>query len=317
MITYTPILQPLSFSAGYEAQVLRLDRIHAQISGNKWFKLKHNITQAQALGHHTIITFGGAFSNHIAATAAACRLAGLNAIGIIRGDESQQLNPTLLDAKEQGMQIYFVSRQAYFEKDSETFRHKLEQRFGPHYLIPEGGNNKEGLQGCMEILQPTWEHDYIFCACGTGTMFGGMLASAIPSQKVVGISVLKGANALVQETTALLQSVDPSRTWSIAGNEELEKSTIAQSCLVNTYSFNGYAKFNQTLLDFKNEFERENTIPLDHVYTTKLFYAVFDLIAKQKLTPGAKLLIVHSGGLQGNLGFEERYPAAKGIFSMS
>lgn len=318
MLHYSPIIQSLQLNLNYQVDVLRLDLLHQEISGNKWFKLKHNLLKAVVENHNLIITFGGAFSNHIAATAAACKLFNIKCVGIIRGEE--QNNPTLEQAKQNGMQLHFVSREFYSQKNEIAFKNYLTEKFGAHYLIPEGGNNVEGVLGCMEIAatnftndtnyvgENSWQtYDYIFCACGTGTTFAGILASAKPNQTVIGISVLKGEHKLPQETENLLQEIFPERNLKVFGNEAVEKNNIENHCIINQYAFSGYAKFDKALIDFKNEFEREQKIPLDYVYTNKLFFAAFDLMKQNKLKANSKILIVHSGGLQGNKGFEERY----------
>ncbi|MBL7918781.1 MAG: pyridoxal-phosphate dependent enzyme [Bacteroidia bacterium] len=306
MIQYTPVVDKINYS-GINMDVLRLDLIDPEVSGNKWFKLKKNFKKARQDEQKTVITFGGAYSNHIAATAALAKIAGLNSIGVIRGEQTEILNPTLQLAKEKGMQLYFVSREVYSTKDSIEFKKHLSNKFGPHYLIPEGGNNQAGILGCAEILKPEWNYDHIVCACGTGATFTGLLASAKPSQKIIGISVLKGENVLVNDVKEQLQKFFPEKIVSLCGNEEFQKEKIENSFITNNYCFSGYAKKDETLLAFKYRFEKDFNIPLDHIYTTKLFYAVFDLIQKEKLNASAKILVIHSGGLQGNKGFEERY----------
>ena len=311
MLTYRPFIKPLAVKEDYQVDVLRLDQLHPEVGGNKWFKLKYNLECAKSQGHTTILTFGGAFSNHIAATAAACQLAVMSCVGIIRGEETNRTNPTLLKAEAAGMRLHFVSRTQYNQKETPEFKQYLLQQFGPHYLIPEGGNNGEGLKGCMEIVPPNSDYDYILCACGTATTFAGILASAKSNQKVIGISVLKGENTLPAKAQKLVRAAFPSKLVKIDGNEELEKEKILQSCITNAYCFNGYARFHQDLLCFKTAFEEKSSIPLDHVYTAKLFYAAMDLIAKRKFKIGSKMLIIHSGGLQGNRGFEEAHPGSQ------
>lgn len=314
MITYDPIIQKLNSGLFTEhnlsVDVLRLDLIHPEISGNKWFKLKRNLQKAKAENFKTIITFGGAFSNHIAATAAACKLEGFYSVGIIRGEETENLNPTLLKAKENGMLLRFVDRETYSKKTEEPFKNELTKIFGEHYLIPEGGNNEEGILGCTEILKPEWDHDIIFCACGTAATYAGIIAGSRSDQIVVGISVLKGENTLVKDALEQLHFVFPSKNFSLSGNEALNKNIISESCITNNYCFNGYAKLDKQLIAFKNQFEKEFTIPLDFIYTNKLFYAVFDFIKQNKIKPNSKILIIHCGGLQGNKGFEDRYQLA-------
>lgn len=285
--------------------MLRLDLIDPAISGNKWFKLKYNIEKARTDGFGKIVTFGGAYSNHIAATAAACKKYNLRSVGIIRGEEVS--NFTLEKAKEDGMKLHFVNRELYSQKEEEHFKRSLTDTFGPHYLVPEGGNNKEGVSGCMEILPEESDHDYIVCACGTGATYAGILASLKSHQKAIGVSVLKGRNRLPAETEKLLQHIFPGKNTHVYGNEETDKAYLENNCITNGYCFNGYAGLDRSLVNFKNEFEKTFNIPLDHIYTNKLVYASLDMLEKAKFKPGSKILIIHSGGLQGNKGFEERY----------
>ena len=258
--------------------MLRLDLIHPQISGNKWFKLKYNLEEAKKQGCDTILTFGGAFSNHIHATAVACNQFGFKSIGIIRGEKESETNSTLSEAKKFGMELQFVSREEYKRKSDNDFISELKTKFDNFYLIPEGGDNLLGEKGCEEILPSENDFDSIFCACGTRTTFKGISKSLNANQKLYGISVLKGDG-------------------SINSNPNI----------INDYHFGGYAKHTEELLNFKNRFEKENNIPLDYVYTAKLFFAVQDLISKNKIAINSKILIIHSGGLQGNAGYEARY----------
>lgn len=307
MLAYDPVIQALSINSDQHLDVLRLDLVDAEISGNKWFKLKKNLEAARLQNQSSVLTFGGAFSNHIAATASTCTSMGIKSIGVIRGEKTEKLNDTLVKAQQDGMQLHFVDRTTYATKDSGVFKQQLTDLFGDFYLIPEGGNNAEGVVGCMEILKPEWDYDYIFCACGTGTTYAGMLASVTQLTNVVGVSVLKGENNLVNDVRELLNKVLPEKTFLIEGNDALKENTINSNLITNNYSFNGYAKFDQKLFEFKHQFEKKHIIPLDYIYTNKLFYAVYDLIQKKKIPVNSKILIVHSGGLQGNKGFEERY----------
>ncbi len=283
MLKYNSIIQRINsklFSEkGIEVSVLRLDLIHPQISGNKWFKLKYNLEEAKKRGVDTILTFGGAFSNHIHATAVACNQFGFKSIGVIRGEKESESNSTLSEAKKYGMELHFVSREDYKLKNEEDFISELKNKFGNFYLIPEGGDNLLGEKGCEEILPKENDFDVIFCACGTGTTFNGISKSLKPNQKLYGISVLKG--------------------------EPFGK--LANSEILTEYHFGGYAKHTEQLLNFKSKFERESNIPLDYVYTAKLFFAIQDLISKNRISNNSKVLIIHSGGLQGNVGYEERY----------
>ncbi|MEI8137605.1 MAG: pyridoxal-phosphate dependent enzyme, partial [Bacteroidota bacterium] len=269
MITYNPIIKKINSDLFTEqnlsVDVLRLDLIHSEISGNKWFKLKLNLEKAKAQNFKTIVTFGGAYSNHIAATASACKIEGVKSIGVIRGERPTTLNSTLVKATEDGMLLYFVDRETYAKKTQENFQQDLLKLFGEHYLIPEGGNNAEGIFGSAEIIKPEWNYDYIFCACGTGATFSGILASLKPNQILIGISVLKGENTLVNEAIKQLQFVFPDRKFSIKGNEAIIEKEISESCITNSYCFNGYAKLNLSLVEFKTNFEKEFNIPLDYI----------------------------------------------------
>lgn len=279
MLYHSPIITPLSHESS-QLSMLRLDLIDPEISGNKWFKLKYNLQKARGLGKSTILTFGGAFSNHIAATAAACHRQGFQSIGIIRGEASSQSNDTLSRAKQLGMQLLFVSREEYKQKDEGGYLQTLSQRFPDAYIIPEGGDNALGQKGCEEILsKETQTFEHIFCAYGTGTTFKGLAKTLEPHQSLYGINVLKYE----------------------AGSD------LPQSTIINDYHFGGYARHTQELLDFKTWFEATFRIGLDYVYTAKACYAVFDLIRQGKISREANILVIHSGGLQGNAGYEARY----------
>ena len=279
MIHCNPIITSIEHN-GYKLGVLRLDELHSEISGNKWFKLKHNLEQAKAENKKMILTFGGAYSNHIAATAAACKLTGFKSIGMIRGEESSALNSTLALAKENGMQLVFVSRELYKHKSERPYLQALQAEYPNAYIIPEGGDNALGQKGCEEILSnSTMEYESIFCAHGTGTTFKGIAKSLLPHQKLTAINVLKYE----------------------------AKSDFLNAKINNEYHFGGYAKHTNVLLEFKTWFEKTYYIPLDYVYTAKLMYAVFDQIKQQRIAKDNRILIVHSGGLQGNSGYKERY----------
>jgi 1-aminocyclopropane-1-carboxylate deaminase/D-cysteine desulfhydrase-like pyridoxal-dependent ACC family enzyme len=279
MIDYKPVIHTINYR-DCEMGVLRLDLVDHGISGNKWFKLKYNLQSAIAQGRDTIITFGGAYSNHIAATASACRAFGLKSIGIIRGEQAAAMNSTLQKASENGMEIEFVSRDIYKTKREEHFLNGLTRRYPNAYIIPEGGDNALGITGCKEILTgETAGYSAICCAIGTGTMFTGLSRSLLPHQRVIGFPVLKGAIKL----------------------------RSLQAEIFPDYHFGGYAKHTSELLAFKRGFENAYRIPLDYVYTAKLFYGVVDLIHRDVLHHKSKILVIHSGGLQGNEGYEARY----------
>ncbi|HET6996349.1 MAG TPA: pyridoxal-phosphate dependent enzyme [Chitinophagaceae bacterium] len=258
--------------------VLRLDKIHPVISGNKWFKLKYYLAEAAREHKKKIVTFGGAWSNHIVATAAACAGEGFSSAGIIRGEEPARPSASLQKAKEYGMELYFTSRTDYSEKIIPSIL-DLEQC----YFINEGGYGKKGAEGAASILdycQPGFTH--CCCAVGTGTMMAGLINGVSPFQKVIGISVLKNNREAEKQVQLLL-------------NEEIKDWQIAHD-----YHFGGYAKYSEELIHFMNEFFTKTNIPSDFVYTGKLFFAVSDMIQRGFIPPESNLLLIHSGGLQGN-----------------
>jgi 1-aminocyclopropane-1-carboxylate deaminase len=263
-----------------------LDRLHPVVSGNKGFKLKGHLQEALRSSASPIITFGGAWSNHLVATAYAAQEAGLIAIGIVRGERPSALSPTLSSALRYGMQLEFISRQDYAEKTSPHFLHQLSLRYPGAYIIPEGGAGPLGIRGSEEILREvdSSNHTHILCAIGTGTMFLGLVRASLPGQTVIGVPVLKGVDPL---STAMPGTITP---------EQSERA-----CLLHGYHFGGYARHPKELLNFMNEFYRETAIPSDIVYTGKLFYALRDTIRNDHFPESARLLVIHSGGLQGNL----------------
>lgn len=262
-----------------QVSVLRLDKIHPVISGNKWFKLRYYLNEARHQNKKAIVTFGGAWSNHIVATAAACRENNFSSFGMIRGEAPERLSTTLIQAKELGMQLIYINREDYrAKKIPEQLTHK------EYYFINEGGYGVKGAEGAATILDHCEKEQYthICCAAGTGTMMAGLVKAALPEQKVIGFSVLKNNFELDTKVSSLLPGED--------------KNFL----LIHDYHFGGYAKYNQELIDFMNIFFNQTTIPSDFVYTAKMFYAVDDLI-KNNFFPGeSHLLLIHSGGLQGN-----------------
>ncbi len=299
---YNPRVESIHY-LNHGIDVLRLDLIHPHHGGNKYFKLKYNLQKAKSLGLNTILTFGGAHSNHVYSTAAAGKEFGFSSIGIIRGEEGVvEQSPTLQFALKCGMKLHFISREKYRDKTEENILDELKPLYGNFYLIPEGGSNYEGVKGCTEILSDDLKkYDHVFCACGTAATFSGIKISSGPTQKIIGVSVLKGENKLIDEANKWFE-VFNSEKINLFDDKNLNHSTI-----LNDYHFGGYAKYAKELVDFKIDFEKKYSIALDHIYTSKLFFAVFDLIKKGKLNQAAKVLIVHSGGSQGNMGFENRF----------
>jgi 1-aminocyclopropane-1-carboxylate deaminase len=303
VFTYYPVIQSLPGFAGGNVSVLRLDLLDEEVSGNKWFKLKVNLEAAKAAGCNSIVTKGGPFSNHIAATAAACRSAGYSCTGFIRSVSGPVLNETLIAAQNNGMHLVFLKPSEY---TSDDFIEDLIARNNYGYFIPEGGANMNGVKGCSGIIDPTWEYDHIFCACGTGTTFAGILSSLRSNTILTGVSVLKGENILPEKVMRLIAEIF-TRKVNVYGDDILNRDELNEHSIISKYAFSGYARYNEELVAFKKEFEKDYNIPLDHIYTAKLFYAVNDLRKKGKTAETSSILIVHSGGLQGNKGFEQRY----------
>lgn len=280
------IADPLITSSGVELYVKRDDLIHPFVSGNKLYKLIYNAQEAQKQGHDTILTFGGAWSNHLVATAAYCKEKGLKCIGIVRGDElspsllsvAKGLNPALQFCTDQGMQLHFVSRQEYKEKATFEFISRLSNLFDRFFLVPEGGANALGVKGAAHILDGISGYDYVCCACGTGTTLAGIINTPLqPGVKAIGFSVLKGPDTL---STEVENYVGHRINWNIN----------------NQYHCGGYAKTTPALLDFKQRFEEVNGIPLDKVYTAKLFFGLYDMIDQGHFPSGSRILAIHTGG---------------------
>ncbi len=273
-----------------ELYVYRLDLNHPQISGNKPHKLKYNLEAAKAQNKKTLLTFGGAFSNHIAATAAAGKEQGFRTIGIIRGEALEGGNPTLNFAEECGMELHFVSRTLYSDKEALT--KFVDEKFSEAncFIIPEGGSNEEGITGCSEIIKEIpLDFDIVCCPCGTGTTLAGIILSLKPHQSAIGFQVLKGEGYIKQEVKKWLERhPTASKKWEV--NEG--------------YHFGGYAKLKPELLNFMLGFEKENAIPLDYIYTGKMMFGLLELIRQEKFKKGSRIIALHTGGLQGNRGFE-------------
>jgi len=270
--------------------IKRDDLIHPQIQGNKWRKLKYNLLAAKTQKLNTLLTFGGAFSNHIHATAAAGHLLGFKTIGIIRGEETLPLNPTLQDATNWGMKINYVTRAQYREKNSTKFITHLKKQHGDFYLIPEGGSNLNALTGCEEIIKELDEnYDYVCCACGTGATLTGIIRELNNKSTTLGFSILKADDYIEKEVNNFLSS---------SHSTQLNKWAINSD-----YHFGGYAKSSPKLLTFIDEFYKKHNIQLEPVYTGKVFYGLYDLIKQDYFEPDSRILAIHTGGLQGLRGF--------------
>jgi len=274
--------QSINLLYSVHLDIKRLDLIHPQISGNKFFKLKYNILEAQKQGLTRILTFGGAYSNHIAATAYAAHLYGLKSVGIIRGEElaTQPLNPTLANAQKLGMQLHFVSRNEYRLRNDRNYLQQLHNQFSETFIIPEGGTNDLAVQGCQEILSQSdlQNYDVICCAVGTGGTISGLIERSSLHQHVLGFSALKG-DFLKQD----IMQWTKKQNWS----------------LTDAYCCGGYAKTSPELLAFIQNFEEQHAVPLEPIYTGKMMFGLFDLIKNNYFPEGTRILAIHSGGLQG------------------
>jgi 1-aminocyclopropane-1-carboxylate deaminase len=294
------ITSEIARHAGVDLYVLRLDLMHPWVNGNKWFKLKYNLLEAKEKDFTTLLTFGGAYSNHIYATAAAGNLLGFRTIGLIRGEERLPLNPTLSFAVQQGMQLVYLNREMYRQRNTPALEEYLQQRFGEVFIIPEGGSNLNGVRGCTEIVSNAIAFDHICVACGTATTLAGIALSLDKGQRAIAFPVLKNGAFLAQEIESLL-------TNYLTSDLPAPYSSPASWELVCDYHFGGYAKVNDELLFFSQQFTQEHGVPLDYVYTAKMFYGVTDLLKQGFFSKGNSVLLVHTGGLQGNIGIEERY----------
>ena len=273
---------PVLKSKNVQLFIKREDRIHPEISGNKFRKLKYNLIKAKAEGYTQILTFGGAYSNHIAAVAAAGRYCGFKTIGVIRGEELEgniQGNTTLTKAQEDGMTFKFVSRSTYREKHYPEFIKSLNDEFELFYMIPEGGTNDLAVKGCKEILSNV-NNDFnvICCSVGTGGTISGLINCSKLRQQVLGFPALKGS---------FLQ-------------DDIRKFVSKQNWkLITDYHFGGYAKFTEELIFFINDFNSKTGILLDPIYTGKMMFGVLDMIKKDAFKQGSRILTIHTGGLQG------------------
>ena len=277
--------------------VKRDDQIHPEVSGNKWRKLIPNLEEAARQGHHRIVTFGGAFSNHIAATAAAGKMFGFETVGLIRGERKLPLNPTLAKAVENGMLLFYLSREMFRQMHEPVFQTKIQAEYGPCYLLPMGGTNTLGISGCENAVQEIAQQlpklpDYLCACCGTGGTFSGLVAGMQGRGKLLGFPALKG-NFLQYDIQYLLHSY--------------RNGHCSNWQLMQDYHFGGYAKYNDPLLAFIGQFKEQYGLLLDPIYTGKMFYGIVDLIQKGFFAEGSTILAVHSGGLQGILGFNERF----------
>lgn len=276
------ILLPILRDHGIRLYLRREDMIHPLLSGNKFRKLKYNVEEALKLKCKILLTYGGAYSNHIPATAYAASQHGLDSIGIIRGEEledSWKENPTLATAAEMGMDFNFVSREEYRRRDDSGYQEEVLQQYRHAYFIPEGGTNTLGVKGCEEIVLPgDSNYDVLCCSVGTGGTLAGISRAAYSHQKVIGFPALRGDFL----------------------DKEIRKYTDKENWSVSTsYHFGGYARVSVELIEFINNFKAETGIPLDPVYTGKMMFGLLDMVTRGEFEKGSKILAIHTGGLQG------------------
>ena len=280
----------LFIQKGISIAVLRLDQIHPIISGNKLFKLQYLLQEAIQTPDQKVITFGGAYSNHLVATAYACRQNNLSCIGIVRGERPAQLSHTLQDCIQFGMELHFISRQEYNKKDQPGFMSELKKHWGAAVIIPEGGYHPLGAKGAAAIMNYIADSTtHIACATGTATTLAGLVAAAKAHQRVLAFPALKGCTDTL-ERLAFLNATPPKPQ---------------QLHIEPAYHFGGYAKHTPTLFAFMNQLYNQYQLPTDFVYTAKMMYGVLDLIKNDFFKPGSNIVCVHTGGLQGNLSLQK------------
>lgn len=281
------IRYPLAHGLTVSIRILREDLNQPLLQGNKFWKLKYNLAEVKKTNIKRLLTFGGAYSNHIHATALAGKLEGIETIGVIRGEQPNQYSPTLLFAQEQGMRLHFISRENYRHKTDTDFLEKLENEFGPYHLVPEGGSNELGLKGCMDWGKRIAHQADIYClAAGTGCTAAGIAKSLLfeqPKAEIWAFSALKNGGFLKEEA------------------EKIAQMALPNLSIQTDYHFGGYAKYSPALLQFITEIENSYQIPLEQVYTGKAFYGMIDLLKKNVTNSNKDICFIHTGGLQGKI----------------
>ena len=268
--------------------MLRLDKLHPVVSGNKLFKLKYHLQEAIHQGKKSIVTMGGPYSNHLVAAAYATQQAGMHAIGLVRGDEPKEFSQTLIDCTQYGMKLIFCERDEFDSINATT----INKQFPDAYFMAQGGYGLIGAKGAAEILsfQRARQFDFIIAACGTGTMGAGLVNASNADQKIILISVLKNNISIKTEIENMIE----------------ESSKTKNNFFIHfDFHFGGYAKKNRSLFESMNEFYTENNIETDFVYTGKMVYAVNEMIKENFFPRGSNILMIHSGGLQGNRSLQD------------
>jgi 1-aminocyclopropane-1-carboxylate deaminase len=307
-MSISPLLQlldePLTAAHGVRLLLWRDDLAHPDLTGNKARKLKYNLAAARQQGHRTLLTFGGAYSNHIAAVAAAGRLFGFQTIGLIRGDvpvPGTTRNPTLARAAADGMALHYLDRSTYRRRAEPEFIAELLARFGPAYVLPEGGTNALALLGCAELVDEIREQvafDALAVAVGTGGTLAGLLTGLAGTEQAIGVAALKNGGFLRADVDALTQAATG--------------QAYANYAVQSDYHFGGYAKYSVGLLDFIAQFRQRHGVLLDPIYTGKLLFGVLDLIGQGYFATGSTVVAIHTGGQQAWAGWEARFGHALG-----
>tara|TARA_B100001564_G_scaffold359175_1_gene379970 strand:+ start:1665 stop:2549 length:885 start_codon:yes stop_codon:yes gene_type:complete len=267
--------------------VKRIDLIDKYISGNKWYKLKYNIKSAINNSKKCVLTYGGAYSNHLLATAVISNQHNLKSIGLVRGEKKQNLNPILRLVEQYGMHVDYISRSYYRMRDDKNMITDLKRKYGDFYLIPQGGTNNLGVKGAQEILTDLDSQSYICVPVATGGTISGIINSSNKKQKILGFKTLKGVGDLEEN----IKKFTNNNNWN----------------LLDDYTFGGFAKYDTDLVNFIKDFDLNYSIKLDIIYTSKMMYGLFDLIRKGYFKRKSSILAIHTGGLQGNLGMNERF----------
>ncbi|RDC66419.1 1-aminocyclopropane-1-carboxylate deaminase/D-cysteine desulfhydrase [Adhaeribacter pallidiroseus] len=289
------ITEPLLQDKKVTLYLKREDLLHPHISGNKWRKLKYNLQEAQNQQKSTLLTFGGAYSNHIAAVAAAGREFQFKTIGFIRGEPHETLNPTLAWAQSCGMQLHYLDRTTYRQKQEVVFLENLKNQYPNAYVLPEGGTNLFAIKGCTEIVEELMivPFDYICCAAGTGGTLAGLIVGVQDHGQILGFPALKGGEFLKKDIANLIK--------------EYNGQEYANWQLQTNYHFGGYAKVKPELLAFIQGFKKKHHIPLEPIYTGKMLYGIYDLVRQNFFEPGSTVIAIHTGGLQGLPGFNPHF----------
>lgn len=285
-LEFNELSSPLFTENKISVQIARLDKIHPVVSGNKLYKLHYFLQDSIKQGLKPVITFGGAYSNHLAATAFACKIIGIKSIGIVRGEKPAILSQTLMQCENNGMELHFISRADYQNKDSGGIVAELTGKPGESIVIPEGGYHPIGALGAGLIMNKlrSSQATHICTAIGTATTTAGLLMNASYTETIIGIPVLKGMDDIYDRLE-----------W-LTGNRQFNNLTI-----FDNYHFGGYAKKTNELIEFMNEFYCEHKIPTDFVYTAKMLFAVIDKIKAGYFEEGSRIICLHTGGLQGNV----------------